>query len=199
MPRPPVGDERREQILDGLFHAMAEQGSTQASVTEIAAHCGLPRGALHYYFKNKDEMRRALMERMGRNYVAGMQAIVDKYGQQALRKLVRFHFRGDPGEHARLMAVWIDFWGQAPSDVELARIIADVQAGARATLVVAMQRLAPVLTQDQLHARAVCALALVEGVLLQWRVASVAGRGLDLDSAARAAEHQVMALFPGVA
>ncbi|MEW5850513.1 MAG: TetR/AcrR family transcriptional regulator [Myxococcota bacterium] len=200
MARPQVTAERRNQILDGLFVAMADAGSDAASVTEIAARSGLPRGVLHYYFSSKDEMRRALMRRMAESYLADLRDVVENgprgaHGEGPIKRLIRYHFRGDPEQTARNTSVWIDFWGQAPADKELARIIADVQEGARRRFAEAIVRAQPGLPSARVTAMAACAQAVVEGLLLQWRVCRATGGRFDVQAAAHVAEAQVLALL----
>lgn len=184
MPRAEVRAERREQILEGLFEAMAREGSLGASISDIARAAGIARGALHYYFESKDEIRRALMEHLGRQYLEGLTAYVGRYddGADKLRALVRFHFGGDEERSVRLMKVWIDFWGQAPANPHLANVVLNVQEGARERCREALLAMRPEL--DQLdgaalrHASAAM-LALIEGGLLQWRVAVATDEPLD--------------------
>ena len=191
MPRPPVTDKRREQILDGLFEAMAAQGSDAASVTEIAARAGRPRGALHYYFKSKDEMRRALMRRMGERYLLGMrEALAGKDGKphpEALRRLVKFHFLGTQDQTAKYLSVWIDFWGQAPADPELAELIASVQSQARSIMADALTAGGSTAKGRTLLARATVAQAILEGLVLQWRVCKASEHPFDTPATVEAA------------
>jgi AcrR family transcriptional regulator len=192
MPRPPVSNERRAQILDGLFEAMASQGSDLASVTEIAQRSGLPRGALHYYFKNKDEMRRALMQRMGDRYLKGLRRAAHKEDgttphPDALARMVRYHLMGDLDYSERLLSVWIDFWGQSPGDPVLARIVQEVQQSARDMMGGALAAAGCPLRGPELEARALVAVAITEGMMLQWRVGRIAGRNIDIDRTLAAA------------
>lgn len=196
MPRPAVKDERREQILEGLFEAMAREGSIGASITDIAKAAGIARGALHYYFSSKDEIRRSLMAHLGHEYSSSLERSLDKAearaaesgdGEALLSALVRWHFAGDEDRSSRLLAVWIDFWGQAPTDEGLNGVVLDVQERARKLCERALLFARPDLTRvagvERRHLAAVL-LALVEGGLLQWRVA--AGSSAALDRAALA-------------
>ena len=92
---------RREQILEGLFAAMAEAGSANSSVTEIASAAGIARGALHYYFESKDEIRVALMSRLGERYISRLARAIERGGEdpeRALTNVFQFHFGGDHAE-----------------------------------------------------------------------------------------------------
>lgn len=194
MTRPAVKHERREQILEGLFEAMAREGSTGASITDIAKAAGIARGALHYYFSSKDEIRRSLMAHLGHQYTSSLAAALDKAEARAgdadpealVRALVRWHFSGDEERSARLLAVWIDFWGQASTDDGLNGVVLDVQERARALCTRALAFTGPSRTGaldagDLRHAAAVL-LALVEGGLLQWRMAARTQAALDREA-----------------
>ncbi len=194
MARPAVKDERREQILEGLFEAMAREGSAGASITDIAKAAGIARGALHYYFSSKDEIRRSLMVHLGHDYTSSLERSLDKAEARAasaagdddagalLRALVRWHFSGDEERSTRLLAVWIDFWGQAATDDGLNGVVLDVQERARALCARALLFARPelcALSDDTRRHCAAALLALVEGGLLQWRVAAGSQAALD--------------------
>jgi AcrR family transcriptional regulator len=190
MARASLQGERREQILEGLFAAMATHGSLGTSVTEIAKAAGIARGALHYYFDSKDEIRAALMGHLGANYTRGLERALaqaearatDDVGGDVLSTLVRWHFAGDHDRNARLLSVWIDFWGQAQTDPSLQAVVLEVQERARTlcdhALLCARPELLSVAPSLRRHFAATM-LALVEGGLLQWRVAHQTERALD--------------------
>jgi TetR/AcrR family transcriptional regulator, fatty acid metabolism regulator protein len=153
--------DRRSQILEALFAAMAEGGTAGASITEIADRAGVARGALHYFFDNKDDITAALMQRLGDRY---LERLTSSFARNAATRgvadvLARFHFGADDETMTRLLGVWIDYWGQAPSRPDIQRIVASVQSRTRQLLGEYMApKMAPVV------------LAVVEGALLQWRV-----------------------------
>jgi AcrR family transcriptional regulator len=158
--------DRRNQILDALFAAMAAGGTAGASVTEIADRAGVARGALHYFFASKDEITAALMQRLGHRYLERLGHALSraKDKQRSIADTVaRFHFGSDDGDMSHLLGVWIDFWGQAPSRPNIQQIVAEVQHGARQLLSSSLPTLGA--------AQSAMILAVVEGSLLQWRVA----------------------------
>lgn len=184
--------EQRERILDALFAVMSSSGTLGASVTEIAEAAGIARGALHYYFESKDELKEALMRRLGDGYVARLGAILDRVEARArdgmalhpggaVAALCRWHFAGDEDESARLLAVWIDYWGQAPSSDGIGAVVFSVQEDARALCARAVAFDHPDAELDERQRRLVGAaiLAVVEGGLLQWRIAARSARPLD--------------------
>lgn len=56
MGRKPVRDERRKQIIDAVHLCLLEKPFHKTSIKDIAQKAGLNHGALHYYFKSKEEI-----------------------------------------------------------------------------------------------------------------------------------------------
>ena len=183
-------EKHRARILDALFSVMSSSGVVGASVSEIADAAGLARGALHYYFDSKDEVLGALMRRLGDGYVTRLQAFLDREQGRGragvvVAGLTRWHFSGDVDEAVRLMSVWIDFWGQAPTQPAIGAVVFEVQERARAacTRAVLLQRPDLVDADDATrHMYGATILSIIEGGLLQWRVAARASAPLNRDA-----------------
>jgi AcrR family transcriptional regulator len=56
MGRKPVRDERRKQILEAVHACLIEKPFHKTSIKDIAQKAGLNHGAVHYYFKNKEDL-----------------------------------------------------------------------------------------------------------------------------------------------
>jgi AcrR family transcriptional regulator len=54
----------RERILDTALTLFNEEGTAAVSTNHIAAGCGISPGNLYYHFRNKEEIIRALFDRM---------------------------------------------------------------------------------------------------------------------------------------
>ncbi|HEY4222813.1 MAG TPA: TetR family transcriptional regulator [Myxococcota bacterium] len=186
MARPAVREERRAQILDAMYAVVASRGLAGASVSEIAEAAGIARGALHYFFANKDEITKSLMRRLGERYLDALAQYVDariaRSSKSVVADVARWHFKGDAGDAVRRMTVWIDYWGQAMSIPALREVVVEIQHAARATLARALLAQRPdlaTLDVDSVRAHGAVLLALVEGGLLQWRIAAATGAPLD--------------------
>ena len=173
---------QRQRILDALFTVMSSSGVGGASVTEIAEAAGIARGALHYYFESKDELLASLMRRLGDAYLDRLQRLLEREAaadvarqRVAVETLGRWHFAGASDEAARLLAVWIDYWGQAPTQAAIGDVVFEVQEGARRAcreaILLARPELA-VLGDGELRLLSASVLATIEGGLLQWRLAA---------------------------
>jgi AcrR family transcriptional regulator len=70
--------ESREAILDAAFGRFARYGYRRTSLGDIAEDSGLSRPALYHYFRNKEDVFRALSHRIN----AGVVAAVTEAAQQ---------------------------------------------------------------------------------------------------------------------
>lgn len=212
MGRPPVREERRAQILDAMFGVIAQRGLHGASISEIAEAAGIARGALHYFFASKEEITASLMRRLGARYVEELGRFLDRRARRAaedpalrariVADVAHWHFRGDLDDAHRRLGVWIDFWGLAASQESIRDVVVEVQESGRQLLVRALLLQRPelaVLDASTLRLHAAALLALVEGGLLQWRVAAASPLALDRDQlgeAIAAAAAQAVACVP---
>ena len=62
MTRKRIADERRQQIIDGLYECLACAGHEKTTIKDIARAAGVSYGVIHYYFDNKKEIVLALVE-----------------------------------------------------------------------------------------------------------------------------------------
>ncbi|MGD8814869.1 MAG: TetR/AcrR family transcriptional regulator, partial [Anaerolineales bacterium] len=62
-PRPDVSQERRNQIIAAAVAVFTRLGFHEARIDDIAEEAGLSKGALYWYFKSKDDIITAIMDR----------------------------------------------------------------------------------------------------------------------------------------
>jgi AcrR family transcriptional regulator len=63
-PRPNVSDERKTQILNAAEGVFTKRGFNEARMDDIAEKTGLSKGTLYLYFKSKDDLIIAILERI---------------------------------------------------------------------------------------------------------------------------------------
>jgi AcrR family transcriptional regulator len=63
-PRPDVSDERKNQILNAAEQVFTKKGLDSARMDDIADETGLSKGTLYLYFKSKDELIIAILDRV---------------------------------------------------------------------------------------------------------------------------------------
>ena len=62
--RDPVVRETKQRILDAAIQVFGERGYRGASVDDVAAAAGVTKGAVYYYFEDKDDLARDLQHRL---------------------------------------------------------------------------------------------------------------------------------------
>jgi AcrR family transcriptional regulator len=78
--------EQREAILDAAFRCFARHGYRRTSLADIAGEAELSRPALYYYFRNKDDVFRALSQRINVSVVAAVtKAASEQHGDMEAR------------------------------------------------------------------------------------------------------------------
>lgn len=63
-PRPNVTDERKVQIINAAEDVFAQKGFDEARMDDIAEETGLSKGTLYLYFKSKDDLIIAILDRI---------------------------------------------------------------------------------------------------------------------------------------
>ena len=63
-PRPNVTDERKVQIINAAEDVFAKKGFDEARMDDIAEETGLSKGTLYLYFKSKDNLIIAILDRI---------------------------------------------------------------------------------------------------------------------------------------
>lgn len=62
----------RNEILDAAEQLMADQGFRETSISDICKVSGLPVGSVYHYFKSKDGLLAAVMERGSQRFFASL-------------------------------------------------------------------------------------------------------------------------------
>ncbi|HET6596150.1 MAG TPA: TetR/AcrR family transcriptional regulator [Anaerolineales bacterium] len=63
-PRPNVSRERKKQIIDAAEEVFTQKGFDQARMDDIAEETGLSKGTLYLYFKSKEDLIAAILDRV---------------------------------------------------------------------------------------------------------------------------------------
>src|SRR5574339_1067737 len=74
-PRPDVSDERKNQIINAAEGVFTQKGFDQARMDDIAEETGLSKGTLYLYFKSKDDLIIAILDRMFQREVKQLENI----------------------------------------------------------------------------------------------------------------------------
>lgn len=68
----------RERIMTAASELMVERGNTDFQMSEVSARCHMSKGALYYYFSDKDELVEAVFEASGDELVSAIEEAVSK-------------------------------------------------------------------------------------------------------------------------
>lgn len=90
MPRVPA-EERRLQFVEAAARVIAAEGLPAATTRRIAAEAGAPLAALHYCFRNKEELLQEVYYFLSRDYAKSLPPIGDL--AEGLPSVIRQHAR----------------------------------------------------------------------------------------------------------
>jgi AcrR family transcriptional regulator len=78
--RPAAGEDpvKREQILDGALRVFTQMGFDAASMNDITREAGVSKGTLYVYFKNKEDLFAAMIERQKLRIFGKLQEILER-------------------------------------------------------------------------------------------------------------------------
>ncbi|MGD1924929.1 MAG: TetR/AcrR family transcriptional regulator [Paracoccaceae bacterium] len=124
MPKIVDKEEMRNSILDAVTRVYTAKGYHAATIADVAEEAGLGKGTLYLYFKNKEAMTTALIERH-------FASIEQKYMSAPLPESLDA-FIGElsttvsiPDGHARFIRVFFEVFGPSFASEEFTKNIAD--------------------------------------------------------------------------
>ncbi len=87
--------DKRELIIDALQQLFEEGKAGTASVSEIARKANIAKGGMYYYFKSKEEVLDALVERVYQNIINECESVINQSKENAVSKmkLLLDHYR----------------------------------------------------------------------------------------------------------
>lgn len=116
-------EERRQSIIDAAIDVIAREGLARATTRRIAERADAPLGALHYCFRNKDELIQLVADRGAQELSAQFADIDPSLGLEAtIRNSIAAMWawvRPNPGQQLALMelGMWRIRRGGKPKDV----------------------------------------------------------------------------------
>lgn len=63
-PKPDVSEERKDQIMNAAEEVFSQKGFSDARMDDIADETGLSKGTLYLYYKSKDDLIIAILDRI---------------------------------------------------------------------------------------------------------------------------------------
>jgi AcrR family transcriptional regulator len=113
-PRPDVSEKRRTEIVEAAAHVFSQKGFDGARMDDIVQETGLSKGLLYWYFKSKDAIIIALLERLMRPELNRVHALAEAPGS-ARQRLLAFaeSMVKDIERMERLMPMTFEFYSVA--------------------------------------------------------------------------------------
>jgi len=113
-PRPDVSQQRKHQILDAAEEVFTRKGIDQTRMDDIVDETGLSKGTLYWYFKNKDAIIIAILDRIFQREFEELEALdTAKTGAEASIWLLTDRISDDMGRMLRLMPIAYEFMALA--------------------------------------------------------------------------------------
>lgn len=116
-PRKASRESRREQLIEATIGAIAANGLSRTTLTEVANAAGVSHGLVNFHFRSKDgllsETLVYLSEEYRRNWTGAL-AAAGPTPAERLDALIRADYVPSVSTPERLKA-WCAFWGEAQS------------------------------------------------------------------------------------
>src|SRR5262245_10322248 len=176
--RPATKKAQREASVEGLLTAARAlfvlQGYKHTTVDEIAVAARLTKGAVYFYFRSKEALLLALLNRVETIVIGGMNERIAAAGQGAARRLVAFmHGQArlgveSPEDVLLLILMSLEFAGtNGPVDARIRSVYDRLYKAIESTIALGKRRgefRADIGTREQ----AAIVMALHDGTFLEW-------------------------------
>ena len=87
-PRPNVSEARKSQILQAAEEVFSKKGFEAARMDDIAEQTGLSKGTLYLYFKNKEALVLAILDRLFQREIQQMESqVAGESASQAIERV----------------------------------------------------------------------------------------------------------------
>ena len=172
-PRPDVSEERKNQILDAAMNVFARLGFHKARLDDIVAESGLSKGALYWYYKSKDAIIIALLERIFAGSMKDVQALVNAEGSVSERLMLLIqHVTAEIKRMTNILPVAYEFYAVAMRQKVVRQYLKDYYLQYRAPLAALIRQGIErgEFRQVDPEETAITITALIEGTTLLWMV-----------------------------
>ncbi len=136
MGRPSNTQKRREEIIQGLLVAMAENGYSGATIKKIGEACNLTPGLIHYHFSTKIDILHALVdhlsEQINQRYATYMEN--NNSDLDRLNAYIDSHLLLDETSNLDAVKAWVIIGAEAVRDDSVNNIYQSIVKNRRASL-----------------------------------------------------------------
>lgn len=170
-PRPDVSEERKNQIIEAASVVFSRLGFHKARMDDIVEESGLSKGTLYWYFKSKDDIITAILDRMFTREIAQVRKALDddKSAKENLEIYTKFVV-ADLLRMQPLMPIFIEFFTLAMRKKSILKVLNRYYKSFLELIIPVIQcgiergELRPVAAEDI----AIAIGAIFEGTILLW-------------------------------
>lgn len=142
-PRPDVSEERKQQILAAAIAVFARLGFRATRMDDVASQAGLSKGALYLYYKSKDAIIAALLQRLFAQEFKQLQSLVESEGKEPVMEqllILARQFASAMQWMGRLMPIAFEFYAIAGRDKQVRQFLKEYFADYRHLLAHLIER-----------------------------------------------------------
>lgn len=121
MPRPDVSDERIPQILEAAAKVFNRKGIAATRMEDIAREAKLSVGGVYWYYKGKDEVILAIMDRIIDEDVTALKDLLGEPG--SVRERLLMYVQATAQEALKYMSLTYDLYTLAQRDAKVRKHI----------------------------------------------------------------------------
>ncbi|MGH1339407.1 MAG: TetR/AcrR family transcriptional regulator [Aureispira sp.] len=92
----PAQKTTREEIIEKSIQLFRQEGYHKTSMSDLAAVCGLQKGSFYHYFKNKEALMQAVLERLHEYYHKKVFSIAYEADKSAEERFVALFKKQEP-------------------------------------------------------------------------------------------------------
>lgn len=142
--RTAMAETRRRALIGAALREIADRGSLDVTVAQIASRAGVSSALAHHYFGAKDDLILATMRHLLREFGDGVIGRLKRADtpRNRLSAIVRGSF-GPEQFHRATISAWLTFYAWALSSPGAARLLTVYQRRLHSNLVHALRALVP--------------------------------------------------------
>lgn len=120
-------EERKNEILDAAAELFTSKGYNKTTIVDILEVVGIAKGTFYYYFKSKEEVMDAIIERVVKNDVQMAKVIAYDQTLTPVQKIFYILKAQQPQDHNHKEQLIAQFHCPVNADMHLKSIIQSVQ------------------------------------------------------------------------
>ncbi|MDO5659065.1 MAG: transcriptional regulator BetI [Paracoccus sp. (in: a-proteobacteria)] len=173
MSKPSREAGRKADLINAAIRRVAQAGSHDVTVAEIAREAGMSPALAHHYFGSKEQMLLMAMRHILREYGAAVRAaLVGADGPHARIEAIFAVSFGPVHFDREVIAAWFGFYALAQTNPDAARLLRVYQRRLRANLAADLRKLT-----DDAPVVADALAALIDGLYIRAALGDAAPQG----------------------